>query len=135
MTLSVVINSCKTTSSIFLSLAHGVLVLGCSHTGFSIHALVTCWFFSLLQERITHYCTLSCSLAAACTACNLHAIYDVCTLPVCIIICTQKYNMYIEQLDLCTIMSHTTYNRCTHEYKSIHNMVSNYGEGNDMGGY
>ena len=103
-----------------------------------IHALVICWFFSLLQEPImfTHYCTLSRSLAATCTACNLHAVYiDDCTPPVCIIICTQKY---IEQLDLCTIMynySHTTYNRCTHEYKSIHNTVSKYGEGNDMGGY
>ena len=31
--------------------------------------------------------------------------------------------------------SHTTYNRCTHEYKSILNTVSNYKEGNDMGGY
>ena len=82
---------------------------------------------------------LSRSLVATCTACNLHAVYiDDCTLPVCIIICTQKYNMYIEQLDICTIMynySHTTYNRCTHEYKSIHNTVLNYGEGNDMGGY
>ena len=75
-----------------------------------IHALVICWFFSLLQERImfTHYCTLSRSLAATCTACNLHAVYiDDCTPPVCIIICTQNTTCTLSSLtyvQLCIII-------------------------------
>ena len=58
----------------------------------------------------------------------LHVIYmqyilHDCTLPVCIIICTQKYNMYRAAWPMYNYeyrYSHTT--QCTHEYESIHIM-------------
>ena len=69
-----VINSCKTTSSIFLSLDHGVLVLGV-HTLVLVYMHLTIFFSPPGTYHLLLYLNLSRSLAAACTASTLHAVY------------------------------------------------------------
>ena len=88
-----------------------------------MHVLVI-WLFSLLQERIYHSLLYFISFIGCCLYRVIYMQYILhdCTLPVCIIICTQKY---IEQFDLCTIIlcifefTHNIHN--INEYRSIHN--------------
>ena len=105
---------------------HGVVVLGI-HTLVLVYMHLSFVGFSLSSRNISLTTVL---YLVHWLPPVLHIIYILhdCTLPVC----TQKYNMYIEQHDLCTIMYiHTQH---THNYINAHMntrasiiiMVSNY---------